>query len=173
MRIEKTQMLRDIAATLEDSDYIFLMSYKGLKVEDFSQLRGSLAGIGARCQVIKNRLVRKAAESSGLEQFGRFEFRGDTAMVSGKGDAYAVARLISDFSKKSEFVAPKNGYADGEVLTSSQVLEIASLPSRDILLAQLLGLLNAPARSLVGVLHAKTAQVVYLLNSYKDKKEKQ
>ncbi len=173
MRIEKTQMLQDIAATLKESDYIFLISYKGLKVEEFSQLRGNLAVSSARCQVLKNRLIKKAAVSAGLERFGSIELKGDTAMVSGKGDPCSVAKLISDFSKKSAFVAPKIGYMDGTVLTSSQVVEIAALPPREILLSQLLGVLEAPARNLVGVLYAKAAQIVYALDAYKNKRDKQ
>ena len=171
MRIEKVQMLRDIASRLKESDYVFLVSYKGLKVDDFSNLRGTLAGSNASCQVLKNRLIKKAAEEAGLSDFSRIDFRGDTAMISGKGDACAVAKLIAEFGKKSPFVAPKSGYVEGAVLNSSQVVEIASLPPREILLAQLLGLMNAPARNLVSVLHAKAAQIVYVLNAYKDKKQ--
>ena len=171
MRTEKLQLVNDIAAILKDSDFVFFISYKGLKVAEFSELRNKLAEKDASCLVLKNRLIIKAAESQGMDDLASTELTGDTALVCGSGDPSVVAKVIADFAKTSDAVAPKFGYMDGSVLTKEDVTAIATLPPREVLLAQLLGVLEAPARNFVGVLHAKSTEVLNILNNYKSKKE--
>jgi large subunit ribosomal protein L10 len=171
MRVEKVQLLEDIGAILTESDFVFLITYKGLTVADFAEFRNNLADTNANCHVLKNRLIKKAAEKAGLEEFSKLEFVGDTALISGKGDPGAVAKVISAFGKKCDAVAPKSGYLDGAILTEGDVKAIASLPSKEILLSQLLGVLEAPARNLVGVLNTKATEILNVLNAYKNKIE--
>lgn len=171
MRSEKIQMVNDIGTILKDSDYVFLITYKGLNVADFAELRGNLAEANAGCLVLKNRLIRKAAEQIGLDEFAKIDFTGDTAVVSGKGDAGAIAKVISTFGKKCEAVTPKSGFMDGVVLSESDVKELASLPPREVLLSLLLGVLEAPSRNLVGVMHVKATEILNVLNAYKNSKE--
>lgn len=171
MRVEKVQIVKDIGMMLKESDFVFLITYKGLNVADFSELRGSLAEQNADCQVLKNRLIRKAAEEAGLEEFTKIELSGDTALITGQGDPGAIAKVIDDFGKKCEQVVPKSGFLDGSIISESDVKAIASLPSREVLLSQLLGVLQAPSRNLVNVLHIKTCEIVNVLNAYKNKKE--
>ena len=171
MRTEKLQLVKDIGAILRESDFVFFISYKGLKVEDFSELRNKLAEQNAACHVLKNRLILKAASNEGLEDLSKMELTGDTAIVSGSGDAGCVAKVIHTFSKSFDTVAPKFGYMDGAVLSKDDVNVIATLPPREILLSQLLGVLEAPSRNLLGVLHAKSTEILNVLNAYKNKKE--
>jgi len=171
MRTEKLQLVKDIGAILKESDFVFLISYKGLKVSQFSDLRNKLAKQNASCHVLKNRLIRKAAENEGLNEVAAMELSGDTAVVSGSGDISAVAKVISNFGKEFDVVSPKYGYMDGAVLSDGDVKAIADLPSREILLSQLLGVLQAPSRNLVGILHTKSTELLNLLNAYKNTKE--
>ena len=171
MRTEKIQLVKDIGAILEESDFVYFISYKGLKVEDFAELRNKLAEQNATCHVLKNRLIKKASELSGNKELANADFTGDTAVISGKGDASAAAKVIKTFSKNFDAVGAKFGYMDGALLTKEDVMSIASLPSREVLLSQLLGVLEAPARNLVGVLHAKSTEVLNILNNYKNSKE--
>ena len=171
MRIEKKQMVEDIGSVLKGADYLFLISYKGLDVASFSRLRDELAEKNANCQVFKNRLVRKAAEMEKLDAIASLNLTGDTALVFGSGDPGDVAKVINTFGKEFKVVAPKGGFLDGSALSSDDVRDIASLPSKDVLLAQLLGVLEAPARNFVGVLNAKATEIMNLLNAYKEKKE--
>jgi large subunit ribosomal protein L10 len=171
MRIEKIQLVNDIGTILKDSDYVFLISYKGLNVKDFAELRGNLADANADCHVLKNRLIRKAAEQVGLDDFAKVDLLGDTAVISGKGDAGTIAKVISTFGKKCDSVAPKSGYLDGAVLSGNDVRQIAALPPREVLLAQLLGVLEAPSRNLVGVMYTKATEILNVLNAYKNSKE--
>jgi large subunit ribosomal protein L10 len=170
MRAEKKQLVQDIGTLLTSSGHVIFVSYKGLKVADFSDFRQGLAKVGAECHVIPNRLLRKAAEVHGLTSLAEATLTHDNAMISGGEDAVAVAKVVRDFAKSHDAVNLKIGALDGRLLKSAEIEDLAALPSREILLAQLLGVLQAPARNLVGVLHAKTASVVYALQAYLDKK---
>ncbi len=170
MRIEKKQLVENIGEMLAGAEFLFLISYKGLSVKEFSELRNSLSEEDVECRVLKNRFVKKAAELNGLEILAKLEeFSGDTAIVAGKGDPGAVAKLIADFAKSHGSVSAKCGYMDGGLLSSEQVGVIASLPSREVLLAQFLGVLEAPARNLVTVLDASIGQFVNILSNYENK----
>ncbi|HPO91505.1 MAG TPA: 50S ribosomal protein L10, partial [Victivallales bacterium] len=96
----------------------------------------------------------------------------DTALITGEGDVGVVAKVLADFAKTNNKFNPKFGFLDGAVISAADVMEISKLPSKDILRAQLLGLLQAPSRNLASILYAKLSQVVNVLNNYKEEKEK-
>ncbi len=171
MRAEKKQLVRDIGKLLESSDHVFFVGYKGLKVKQFSELRASLNKVGAECHVVPNRLVRKAAEFTGLTGLADQELTEDNAMISGGSDTVAVAKVLRDFTRGNDKVTVKLGSLSGRVLNVADIQELALLPSREVILAQLLGVLQAPARNLVGVLSAKTSSIVYALKAYMDKQQ--
>ncbi len=171
MRPEKKQLVEDIGRLLEPSPYIVLVTYKGLDVDEFEGLRQSLAEVGAECHVVPNRLLKRALNESQFEPVSRDTIVGDTAMVTGGDDAVAVAKVLRDFAKDHEALQVKIGAIGGQLLSSADVGKLAALPSREVLLAQLLGVIQAPSRNLVGVLHAKLAGVVYALKAYLDKKQ--
>ncbi len=170
MRLEKKQLIKDIGAILEKSDFIYMMSYKGLKVKDFEQLRIQLEKSKADCHVLKNTMITKAAELNGMPELAAVKLTGDTALISGNGDPGSVAKIMSDYIKKFDFLGFKAGYLDGSVLKPAEVEAISKLPSKEVLYAQLLGVLQAPARNLVSVLNAKLASPVYVLSAIKEKK---
>jgi large subunit ribosomal protein L10 len=171
MRSEKTHLVNYIGGLLKDSDYVYFISYKGLDVADFSDFRNKLAGNDAECHVLKNRMIKKAAELFELKALTDVELKDSTALICGSGDPGAVAKIITDFGDKNEAVAPKCGYFEGEILSVDDVNEIASLPPKEVLQAQLLGVLQAPARDFVCLLNAKAATILNVLNAYKDKLE--
>ena len=169
MRIEKKQIVNDIGAILENSAFLYMVTYKGLKVKEFDQLRSDLDKVEAKCHILKNSLISKAAEIKKMDSLASMELTGDTALISGSGDPGAVAKSLSDFAKKHEAVSFKGGYLEGAVLNSTDVESISKLPPKEILLAQLLGTLQAPASSLARLLNAKLSSIVYILSSYKEK----
>ncbi len=172
MRSEKTYLVNQIGSGLTDSDYVYFISYQGLKVKDFSGLRDQLVKVNAACHVFKNTMIRKAAELHKLEALSALTLAGDTAMIYGKGDPGAVAKVLVDFGKSNEAVKAKGGFFEGALLSPAEISEIAALPSKEILYAQLLGVLQAPARNLVSILNNKAASILNVLNAYKDKLEK-
>jgi large subunit ribosomal protein L10 len=171
MRAEKTQLVQDLGDLMGSSAHVFMMSYQGLTVAQFSELRGKLAAAGAECHVIPNRLARKAAETVGLDALAKFSFKGDNAMVTGGADAVGVAKVLKTFAKDHDVVEIRGGALSGKSLDGTAVEALADLPPAEILYAQLLGVLQAPSRNLVGVLNAKVASIVYVVQAYLDSKE--
>lgn len=172
MRKERIQIGNDIANLLLNSDYLFFVSYKGLKVNQIDEFRKKIQPLGGECHILKNRIVRKVAELNGLDALASSKISGDTAMVSGKGDAGLIAKAIKEFANSTKNVlAPKAGYFDGAMLSNVEVIAIADLPSKDALRAQVLGLLNAVPTGLVRVLNAKVSSIVNVVNAYKNKLE--
>lgn len=171
MRNDKLQLVEDISRIISTSDYLFMCSYKGLKVKDMSELRKSLAGAKAECKVLKNRLLKKAAEQLGLKELGAVKLTGDTAVIFGKGDVGKAAKTICDFSKKFEIFVPKMGFFDGTIIDKSGIKAVSELPSIEVLRAMLLVALSSPARNLVTILNTKASEIVNVINSYKNKLE--
>lgn len=172
MRAEKKTMVEEIGKALQDSKYVIFVSYKGMTVKDFAEIRGILANNASKCRVFKNRLIKKAAELKGISSLSNLALKEDTAMISGSGDVGLVAKCLSDFAKNNPKLSPKFGFIDGSVISASDVIEISKLPSKDVLRAQLLGVLQAPSRNLASILYAKLSQLVNALNNYKEQKEK-
>jgi large subunit ribosomal protein L10 len=152
MRLGKETLLQEVKNRVQSSPYIILTNYKGMTVPELSELRKRLRPSGAKFTVVKNTLLRLAARDSGLPEFTAM-LEGQVAIVAGSQDVCAAAKIIKNFN--SEFSKPliKGGVLDGAVLTSEQVIALADLPSREALLAQILGLLNAPASKLVRLLN--------------------
>ena len=172
MRSEKRHVVESIAQMIDGSDYCYFVTYAGLKVKAFETLRNDLAKLNASCHVLKNSLIRKAAAELKIDAFDALDLTKSTAMVYGKGDCGAVAKSIAEFGKKNEQVQTKGGYVEAAFLSPADVAAIADLPSREVMLAMLLGLIQAPARNLVSVINQGVAQVVNVTNAYKEKLEK-
>jgi large subunit ribosomal protein L10 len=171
MRAERIQLVNDIGQMLADTNYIYFVSYKGLTVKDLTAFRNELSAHASECHVLKNRLIRKAAEIHGVPVVAGLDLRGDSAMIVGKGDPSAVAKVIDSFASSHDKMSPKAGYLEGQALGRDDVVAIAKMPPREVLLAQLLGILQSPARNLVGVLNAKATSIVNVVSAYLRKRE--
>ena len=172
MRAEKTQLVKDIRALVESSSSLFLIGFKGLTAADFRTLRSALMACRSECHVVPNRLLKIAAAESGLAALGQADLTLDTALVSGGADPVGVAKALRDFAKTRPGALIKLGVVEGKLCTGAQAVALADLPPREVLQAQLLGLLQAPATQMVQVLNAKVASVVFVLNAYLSQKEK-
>lgn len=173
MRPERIQMLNDISGMINNADFVYIITYKGLSVEKFRQFRKELGGVEATCKVMKNTIVRKVFADKGIDAIANDSaiLKLDTAVVFGNGDAGAVAKVIDKFASANDMVKAKSGIMDGAVLSAADVKAIADLPSKEALQSQLLGVLNAPAQNFVSVLYQATSGVVNVLNAYKNKLE--
>ena len=172
MRPEKQQLAEDIRHLVEPSPFVFLINYKGLTVDQFEALRTRLDECEAECHVVPNRIFARVLEQTGNAIPGQDVLRSETAMVTGGGDAAAVAKTLAAFLGDHEELEIKGGSLRGQALAAEEVAELAKLPSRDVLLGTLLGVLNAPAQNLVGTLTAAKSGIVYALKAYLDNKEK-
>lgn len=157
---------------ISGADFVFMIGYKGLKVKDLSEFRAILAQQrGTECHILKNRLIKKAAEQLGIKGVAEMDLRGDTALILGRGDPGTVAKAIFAYAKTHESVVAKAGYLDGSVLAGKDIKLISDLPPIDVLRSQLLGLLQSSTVGLVTVLNAKLSELVNVLNAYKNKKD--
>jgi len=133
-------------------------------VPQFNELRKRLAENGAECHVAKNTYMKRVLADSGLPDLGA-ELVGQTAFVTGDSDVCAVAKVISNFQKEFKRPEVKAGILDGAVLSADQVTELGKLPAREVLLAQLLGVLNAPAGKLLRTINEPGASLARVIKA--------
>lgn len=148
MNPDKKYIVDEILERVNASPFLLVVDYGGMTVPEFSELRGRLSENGSECHVGKNRYVRIALEQAGLPSLGD-ELKGQTAFITGEQDVCGAAKAIKNFHKEFKKPEVKTGILDGAVLTPAQITELADLPSREVLLSQLLGVLNAPAQKLL------------------------
>jgi len=171
MRPEKISMVEEIRRKVSESAYVILADYRGLSVSKADDLRKRLRGANAKLQVVPNRIFRHVARDLKYKGFDAV-MGSPSAMVVGQGDVVQVAKVLKDFIKENDKPVIKLGALQGAMLTSADVQRLADLPSRDVLLAMVLGTLVAPMRQLAGVLQQKTATILYVLKAIQEKKAK-
>jgi large subunit ribosomal protein L10 len=167
---EKEKVVAQLLKDFQGSDSFVLANYQGLKAQDFNDLREKLAGKQGQCRVVKNTLLKKALKAAkvpGLESF----LEGPTAVIFQQGDVASSSKLLVDFTKDHEKLKIKAGCLQGRVLAAGEVVEMARLPSRAALIAQLAGNLNGPIQRFAGVLMANLQSFVFSLQAVKAKKE--
>ncbi len=167
MRPEKANIVEDIAGRLNSSPFLFITDYTGLKVDQFAELRTRLGGVGAKVQVVRNTFLRRAVVDAGLPELK--DLRGQTAVITGEKDVAAAAKVLKSFAAEFKKPVVKAGIVDRLAVSSEQIQTIADLPSREILLSQLLGLLNQPGTSLVRVLNEPASALARVLKAKADK----
>lgn len=165
----KEQVVAELAAKLATAKATFLADYRGLNVEQVNALRGELRKAGVEYQVVKNTLLRLAAKNTGAECLDAL-LAGPTAIAIAGADPVAPAKILSEFAKANAKFELKAGALDGKLLSIDDIKALAELPSREVLLAKLLGTLNAPVSNFVGVLAAVPRSLVQVLAAIQDKK---
>ena len=168
MRLEKASIVSELSETLKRSPFVLVTDYRGMKVVDFSELRNRLAPAGAEMHVIKNNFLRRAMADSGFPDLGG-QFGGQTAVVTGQADVAPVAKIFKTFASDFKLAALKVGFVDRAVLSTAELETLAELPAREVLQAQLLGLLLSPATRLVRLLNEPAAALARLLNAKAEK----
>ena len=164
MRPEKANIVADLSERLNRSPFLLVTDYQRMKVDQFGELRNRLAPAGAEVRVVKNSFLKRAMADSGMPDVAD-KLTGQTAIVMGENDVAPVAKILKLFAAEFKIAALKIGVVDKEVLSTSDVEALAELPSREILLSQLLGLLLAPATRLVRVLNEPASAFARLLKA--------
>ena len=170
MRPEKASIVSDLSEKLNRSPFLLVTDYKQMKVDQFGELRNRLAPAGAEVRVVKNSFLKRAMADSGMPDVGD-KLTGQTAIVMGDKDVAPVAKILKLFAAEFNIAALKIGVIDKEVMSTADVETLAELPAREILLAQLLGLFQAPATRLVRVLNEPAAAFARLLKAKGDKEK--
>jgi len=161
-RAEKQQTVEYLNEQFRSLDSAFLIDYKGLKVVDATELRRKIREIDGRYVVVKNTLALRAARETKLEQLAPY-FVGPTAVAYHRKDVVGLAKLLTEVSKSNPKIAFKAALVEGKVVPASQIQEIASLPSREVMLSKLLFLLRAPLQRLHMVLTAPVRNLCLVL----------
>ena len=169
MKAEKTLLIEDLLKRVNASPFLFVVDYTGLTVEKFAELRKRLASCESEIHVFKNNLVRKAAERAGYPAGLGDVLVGQTAVVTGAQDVCAAAKVVKNFADEFKKPEIKGGVLDGALLDAAGIKALADLPSREVLLAQLLGVLQAPASKLVRTLNEPAASLARVLQAKADK----
>ncbi len=165
----KEQVVADVSALLNSSQATFLADYRGLNVEKTNQLRRELRAVGVDYRVVKNTLMRLAAKGTDAECLDDM-LAGPTAVAFVMGDPAASAKVLSEFAKTSKTFELKGGVLGNKLLSVQQIQALADLPTREVLLAQVLRSINAPATNFVGVLAAVPRSLVQVLAAIQEQK---
>ena len=164
MRPEKASIVSDLSEKLNRSPFLLVTDYQRMKVGQFGELRNRLAPTGAQVHVVKNSFLKRAMTASGLPDVAE-QLSGQTAVVTGDKDVAPVAKVLKAFAAEFKIAAVKIGVVDKSVLSTAEVESLADLPSREVLLAQFLGVLSAPATKLARILNEPAAALARLLNA--------
>lgn len=166
----KEELVAEFAAKLKGAKAAFLADYRGLDVDQANDLRNKLREVGVEYRVVKNTLLRLAAKDTDSACFDEYLI-GPTAIALVNEDPVAPAKALVEFAKKNNIFVLKAGMLDGKLLAVADIMALAELPSRDELLAKMLGSMSAPASNFVGVLAAVPRTFVQVLAAIKDQKE--
>jgi len=159
---EKVAAVEDLKGRLGGANTVVLAEYRGLTVQQLSELRKQLRAVSAQYNVVKNRLAKIAIASTELEGLAK-HLSGPTGMIVSRGDAVAVAKALQAFARTNQALAIKAGVVDGQMLEPAGLKALADLPSRDALRAQIVGAVQGPLAQLVGLLGAPQRELAYIL----------
>jgi len=165
----KTQNVDEIKEKINKAQSMILVDYRGLNVEQITELRSQYRKAGVDYKVYKNSMMRFAFKDSGLEGFNEF-LKGPSAIAFGYDDPVAAAKVTSEFAKTNEKLEIKAGIVDGKIIDVQEVKDLAALPSREVLIAQVLGGFNAPIQGFANVLQGTVRGLVVALNAIAKKK---
>ena len=165
MKAEKQIIIDGILEQINASPFVLVADYTGMTVPQFAELRNRLSEKGAKFHVAKNSFVKRAAEAAELPDGLSESLSGQTAVVVGEEDVCAAAKVLKEFRKQFDRAEVKSGTLDGELLDAAQIEALADIPSKEVLLAQFLGVLNMPAQQLVTVLNEPGASLARVLQA--------
>ncbi|RLB76531.1 MAG: 50S ribosomal protein L10 [Deltaproteobacteria bacterium] len=168
-RTEKEQIVQELAQRLIDTQAIFLADYRGINVDQATQLRRELTQAGVEYRVVKNNLLKLAAQGTPSEDLQSY-CTGPTAIALSGTDPVAPAKILSKFAKEIDAFELKAGVLSGKLMSVAEISALAELPSREELLAHALRTMNAPVTNFVGTLAAIPRSLVQVLNAIGENK---
>jgi large subunit ribosomal protein L10 len=160
---EKVETVEEFKSRLDGAKTVLVTEYRGLTVQQLSDLRKQLRGVSAQYKIIKNRLARLAMTDSDLSKLSP-HLKGPTGMVISKEDPVAVAKALHTFARTNQALAIKAGFIEGQVLPPAELKALSELPSKDAIRAQIIGAIQGPLAQLVGLLQAPQRELAYVLS---------
>jgi len=166
--VRNVEAVTELEAKFRENPVVFLTDYRGLTVSNLAQLRRQLREAGVDYRVAKNTLIQIAMQRAGLPGLEPL-LAGPTAVAFAEGNEIAAARALSDFARVSRILTIKGGILARQALSVEEVAELAALPGKEQVRANLAGAVQGPLASVVGVLNNALSSIVYAL----DQREKQ
>ncbi|MDR0921826.1 MAG: 50S ribosomal protein L10 [Lactobacillales bacterium] len=150
---KKAQLVNEVTEKFTAASSVVVVDYRGLTVEEVTNLRKQLRDANVEMKVIKNSILRRAAEQAGLEGLDTV-FTGPTAVAFSNEDTVAPAKIIDEFTKEAKALEIKGGVIEGKVSDANEIIALAKLPNREGLLSMLLSVLQAPVRNVAYAVNA-------------------
>ncbi len=169
-KAKKHKVVAELAEKLRQMNSMFLAEYSGINVAQITRLRKELRNVGVDFTVIKNSLLTIASKGTKAESLKDY-FTGPNAIVGIYKDPVSAAKVVAGFTKDVPKLKLKAGFLGDQILTPADILKLATLPPRDVLIAKLLGLLQGMPQRLVYALNSNINKLLLTLNEKKKKKE--
>lgn len=166
---DKAKVVEEVREAYKRSTVAIVSEYRGLTVGEMTALRVDIRNSGSEIRVVKNTLAKRAAEGTDFE--GLSNYLVGPTVIAFSNDPAAPAKALSEFEKKHSNLILKGGILNGKDLDVNGIKALAKLPSREVLLAKLLGTMNGPIQNFVGVLAAVPASLVRVLDQVRQQKE--
>ena len=170
-RTQKTEAVESLAQGLGQSSNAILFAFAGLKVPEVTELRRQVRGTESTYLVVKNTLALRATKGTALEAVAE-HFTGATAVAFNKGNAVALAKVLTNFAKTNPNLVFKAAVIDGHAVPAAEIKTIAELPSREELVSKLLFVMQSPMRRLVTVLNGPVRNLAGVLSQVAEQKSK-
>lgn len=169
---KKEEVLAELNDLFANSKSVVFSGYKGVSVKDLSDLRRKLRKNEVTFKVAKKTLIKMAAEKAGFKDIPDEALDGQVGVAFGMGDEVAAAKTLFEFSKTNEAVSLLGALMEGRTLSKEETLQLAKIPSREELLAKLVGSMKSPISGFHGTLYSLLRSFVGVVGAYKEKLEK-
>ncbi|MBM4443603.1 MAG: 50S ribosomal protein L10 [Candidatus Rokubacteria bacterium] len=160
---EKVETIEEFKGALDGVKTVLVTEYRGLTVQQLSDLRKQLRAVSAKYKIVKNRLAKLAMTDSDLSKLGP-HLKGPTGMVISKEDPVAVAKAVHTFARTNQALAIKAGFIDGQVLPAGELKALSELPSKEAIRAQIIGAIQGPLVQLASLLQAAPREIAFVLS---------
>ena len=165
----KSEKITELTDKLNRASVTILVQTQGLKVKDMNELRAKMRAAKVEFQITKNTLLRIASERNNMDELDKSIFNGQTAVAFGYEDEVAAAKAVNDYIATSKIVVLKSGILGGRTLSAKQVESLAKMPGgKNQVKAQVVGTIQGPAASLVGLFTAPLRDLCYVLQARAD-----
>ena len=165
----KSQIVASIVEKIKNAKSVVLVDYKGLTVAQDTEFRTEFRKANCEYKVLKNTMVRRAFNELGVTSFDN-DLNGPTAFAFGQDETSAAKVAVESCKKYNDVISVKSGYVDGGYFDKAGVEALSQMPSKEQLIAKMLGSLQAPISNFVGALSGITRQLVIALNAVSEKK---
>jgi large subunit ribosomal protein L10 len=169
---QKTQLVNGLKEEFRALNAAYLTSFMNLKVVEMDDLRKKVRSAGGQYRVLKNTLARLGTQDTPFEPLTQ-DLTGPVGWAMTKDDPVSLAKVLKEFQKVNEAFGIQVGVLDGKIVSPDEIKALAEMPSKEVLLAQILGVLNSSARGLVSVIQAVPRQLVNVIEAIRKNKEEE